>query len=226
MNCVAFLRWRLLVLLLSATYCWPASAGAYDDFLLAVKFDDVDVVRTLLQRGFDPNTAEEARGETGIMMALRDNSMKVFDVLLAAGDLKLEARARNGDTALMIASFMGNLEAVRRLIDAGAEVNQPGWTALHYAATNGDTDVISLLLENYAYIDAASPNKTTPLMMAVRSGKIYAVKLLLDEGADLALKNEQGMSALDFARHYEHADIVEGLEFRIRQKEQKAQERR
>jgi ankyrin repeat protein len=216
MSCTLSLCRALIV----AAICWPllATAGAYDDFFTAAKFDDIATMQDLLQRGVDPNTREEKRGETGIMVALRDNSMKVFDALLAAPGLQIEARANNGDTALMIASFQGNLEAVKKLVTAGAEVNQPGWTALHYAAANGDTDLIAFLLENYAYIDAESPNKTTPLMMAVRAGKIYAVKLLLDEGADLTVKNDQGMTALDFARHYEQPDIIEGLEYRMKQK--------
>jgi len=51
-----------------------ALAGAYDDFFKAVKLDNVSLVRSLLQRGFDPNTVEEERGETGLMIALREDA--------------------------------------------------------------------------------------------------------------------------------------------------------
>jgi hypothetical protein len=137
--------------------------------------------------------------------------MKVFDVLLKHADIRLDARANNGDTALMIASFMGNMRAVSQLIDAGSAINQPGWTSLHYAAANGNVNVISLLLEHSAYIDAESPNKTTPLMMAVRSGKISAVQIFLDEGADINVRNNLGLSALDFAIQLEQKEIAECL---------------
>jgi ankyrin repeat protein len=60
--------------------------------------------------------------------------------------------------------------------------------------------MIKLLLENHAYIDTESPNKTTPLMMAAQYGTAQAVKLLIEEGADITLKNEIGMTALDFSR--------------------------
>jgi ankyrin repeat protein len=192
-----------------------AHANAYDDFIRAAKFDDVQTVDDLLQHGIDPNSIEENRGESMLMIACRENANKVVDLLLAQKEIKIEARAKNGDNALMLASHAGNLQAVQKLLDAGAEVNQPGWTALHYAADNGSLEVISLLLEHSAYIDAESPNKTTPLMMAVRSGKIYAVKLLLDEGADINLKNDKGLSALDFARVYEQKTIEEGLLYRL-----------
>ncbi|NEX59700.1 ankyrin repeat domain-containing protein [Noviherbaspirillum galbum] len=208
---------RTLVLALALAASAPvALAGAYDDFFRAAKLNDAKEVQTLIARGFDPNTQDEARGETGLMVALREGSMETFQVLLNAPDINLETRARNGDTALMIASFLGNLPAVKALLDKGAQVNRPGWTALHYAAAIGNNDIVSLLLEQHAYIDAESPNKTTPIMMAARAGKIYTVKLLLDEGADATLKNDLGMTAIDFAEKNNFKDIAEGLTARLR----------
>lgn len=205
-----------MLLLSLGTVTSQAQASAYDDFMFAVKFNDARTVQTLLGKGMDPNAVEAVRGETVMMIALREKSMKVFDVLLKHIDIRLEARAHNGDTALMLASYLANLVAVNKLIDAGAEVNQPGWAALHYAALAGDLKVIAVLLEHAAYIDALSPNKTTPLMMAVRSGNLAALQLLLDEGADASLINSMGLSALDFALQLEQKEIA--AELRSRQK--------
>jgi ankyrin repeat protein len=100
------------------------------------------------------------------------------------------------------------------LIARDADVNKTGWTPLHYAASAGSpahTQIIALLLENHAYIDAESPNKTTPLMMAAHYGSAGVVKLLLEEGADPLLKNQQGLTAIDFARQANRqasADII------------------
>lgn len=194
----------------------PASAGAYDDFFRAVKIDDAKTVASLLARGLDPNLIEPERGETGLIIALRDDSMNVFDALLKSKQIDLEVKAYNGDNALMIAAFKGNLAAVEALIERGAEINKTGWTPLHYAAFIGNNDIVKLLLDRSAYIDAESPNKTTPIMMAARSGHILTVKLLLDEGADATLKNDVGMTAIDFANKYEFKDIAEGLTHRLR----------
>ncbi len=191
-------------------------AGAYEDFFTAVKTDNISLLKSLLARGLDPNLVEPERGDTGLILALRDNSMRVVEVLLDARNIDLNVRAKNGDTALMIAAFKGNKQAVEMLLARGAEVNQTGWTALHYAAAVGNNDIVSMLLEKHAYIDAEAPNKTTPMMMAARAGHIMTVKLLLDEGADPTLTNELGMNAIDFARKYEHKDIVEGLTHRLR----------
>lgn len=191
-------------------------AGAYDDFFRAVKLDDAAVVKSLLARGFDPNTIEPERGDTGLILALREDSMNVFNALLNAPDINLEAKTGNGDNALMIACFKGNKRAVEALLAKGAEVNRPGWTPLHYAAASGHNDIVRLLLDRSAYIDAESPNKTTPMMMAARGGHIMTVKLLLDEGADATLRNDLGMNAIDFAAKYEHRDIAEGLTHRLK----------
>jgi len=215
------LRFKVWVLIcagaLLASY---AFAGAYEDFFKSVTMDRPDVVQPLLQRGLDPNLIEAERGDTGLILALREGAMRVFDVLLHAPDIDLERRSRNGDTALMIAAFKTNQTAVQALLAKGAQVNQPGWTALHYAAASGHNGIVTLLLEKFAYIDAESPNKTTPLMMAARGGHILTVKLLLDAGADATLKNEQGKTAIDLARQFGHSDIVEGLTYRIKKMKQ------
>ena len=88
---------------------------------------------------------------------------------------------------------------VKLLVENDADVNKPGWTPLHYAATAGNVPIIELLLENSAYIDAESPNGSTPLMMAAMYGSPESVKTLIQAGADLNVKNQLGLTALDFA---------------------------
>jgi ankyrin repeat protein len=203
---------RILCLVL-ATVVLPSIAVADDahDFFLAISFDNAYSVRNSLSHGLDPNLKEAIHGDPGLVFALREKAMKAFDVLLNAPKIDLEARAQNGDTALMVASYMANKSAVIALLDKDAEVNKTGWTALHYAASSGDCDIIKLLLDKSAYIDAESPNKTTPIMMAARGGQMAAVKLLIEEGADIGLKNEQGMTAADFAIAHEFNDIADLL---------------
>jgi ankyrin repeat protein len=100
----------------------------------------------------------------------------------------------------MLAALHGLLAECQTLIRLGADVNKPGWTPLHYAATRGHLAVMNLLLDEHAYIDAESPNGTTPLMMAAYYGTTSAVKLLLEADADPTLKNKLGLNAFDFAQ--------------------------
>jgi hypothetical protein len=116
----------------------------------------------------------------------------------------------------MLAAMKGHTELVRKLIARGADVNKTGWTPLHYAATTGQLAIIQLLLDEHAYIDAESPNKTTPLMMAAHYGTPQAVKLLLEAGADPSLRNELGLSAVDFAQRANRRDAAEMIAAAVR----------
>ena len=61
-------------------------------------------------------------------------------------------------------------------------------------------ELLTLLLDKGAAIDSRSPNGTTPLMMAARYGDEQGAHLLLARGADARLRNDQNLSAADFAR--------------------------
>jgi ankyrin repeat protein len=183
-------------------------AGSYDDFFTAIKRDDAATVTGLLNRGFDPNTLDPG-GHFGLMLALKEPSLKVVDVLVAHPATKAEVRNASDESPLMLAAIKGLFDVCKRLIALDADVNKPGWTPLHYAATAGQTMVMALLLDHHAYIDAASPNGSTPLMMASMYGTTAAVKLLLEAGADPNLKNSLGLTAIDFARRSNQTDSIE-----------------
>ena len=209
-------RRRLLLLasLASLALLAPvASAGAYEDFFKAIELDDDRTIADLLRRGFDPN-ARDSHRQPAIIVALDKDSRKGAAVLLANRKLKVEARNAKDESALMMAALRGNLEAARTLIARDADVNKTGWTPLHYAASgSADTAqaMVRLLLEHSAYIDAGSPNGTTPLMMAAQYGEIDVARLLLQEGADPTIKNQLGLTAADFARKAERDGLVQDI---------------
>jgi ankyrin repeat protein len=190
-------------------------SGSYDDFFQAIHRDDADTIAALLRRGFDPNTLDP-QFRHGLVIALNEPSLHVIELFLATPATKVDLRSLQDETPLMLAALHGQLDVARKLIARDADVNKPGWTALHYAATNKHLDIVSLLLEHHAYIDAESPNGSTPLMMAAQYGNALTVKLLLDAGADPALRNQQQLSALDFARKGERADSAELIEVALR----------
>jgi hypothetical protein len=183
-------------------------AGSFEDFFTAIKRDDAGTVSELLNRGFDPNTINPA-GEYGLLLAVREPSLEVLAVLINWPKVNVEVRNPQDESALMLASLQGLTDVCGQLIAKAADVNKTGWAPLHYAATHGHLAVMTLLLDNHAYIDAASPNGTTPLMMAAHYGTPSAVKLLLEAGADPMLRNVQGLSALDFAQRANRSESVE-----------------
>ncbi len=194
-----------------------ANAGSFEDYFTAVAKDDPRTVQNLLRRGFDPNTVNE-KGLTGVFLAVRLPSPKVLDVLLAAPKIKVETRNEKDESPLMLAALAGDVATCQKLIAKDADVNKTGWAPLHYAATNGHVAVMQLLLDENAYIDAESPNKTTPLMMAASYGTTESVKFLLEAGADPTLKNELNLSALDFAKKASRPDAIELIGTAIRKR--------
>ena len=195
---------------LGASASW---SGAFDDFFVAIVRDDGDTITALLRRGFDPNTKDQ-QGQLGLLIALQNENFKAVNALLASRKTNVNARNAKDESPLMMAALKGQVDIVKALMARDADVNKTGWAPLHYAASAGSAQhvtIIRMLLENYAYIDAASPNGTTPLMMAARYGSDDAVQLLLDEGADPTLKNQLGLSASDFASRTNRTELAETI---------------
>jgi ankyrin repeat protein len=192
-----------------------ARAGSYEDFFQAIRQDDGHEVTQLLQRGFDPNALDPSRTH-GLFIAVKEGSLKAAEALIAWPKTNVEWHSPKDESPLMIASLKGQTEIVRRLIARDAAVNKTGWTPLHYAATGGHLDVMQILLDENAYIDAESPNKSTPLMMAAKYGSPAAVKLLLEAGADPKLRNELGLGAIEFAQQGNRRDSAEMIAAAIR----------
>ena len=204
----------LIYLVLYAAFL-SATAGAFDDFFRAVRTDNTRTVTELLVRGFDPNTHEES-GQSALTLAVREGAGQVVDVLLKHPQLDVNALNRAGETALMLAALKGDLALVRRLAERGAAINQPGWNALHYAASGPEPQVVGWLLERGAVLDARSPNGTTALMMASGYGNEQSADLLAAKQANLDVRNERGLSAADFARAAGRAALAERLDSRLR----------
>ena len=184
------------------------------EFAKAVKFDDASEVKSLLKKGVNPNIVD-ANGSPMLVLATREKSLKVIDVLLGDQNIDVDLSDKNGETPLMMASIDGNLPLVKTLvIDHKAQLDHIGWTPLHYACAKGQLEVAQFLIANGAIVDSMSLGNTTPLMMAVQSGNEKLIKLLLDKDADLQLRNSQRLTAIDIADIYGKPWISEGLRSR------------
>ena len=207
---------RSFVLITISLFHSLSRGGSYDDYFKAIVLDDARTVSSLLQRGFDPNTVN-AKGVHGLFLAVQSDALNTASVLIQWPKTRVEWRSDKDESPLMMASIKGHVDLVQQLIAKDADVNKTGWTPLHYAASGAKTQVITILLDHSAYIDAESPNGSTPLMMAAMYGNAACVQQLLEAGADPTLQNQAGLTAADFARQASRNDSFVLVDAAVRQ---------
>lgn len=123
----------------------------------------------------------------------------------------LEQRNKNGNTELMIAATLGDLDQVKRLLARGAMVNAKnnyGSTALMGAAAGGFTDIVELLLAHGAIPNSKSSDGSTAMMFAAKNGQLEVIQQLLEKGASVNDATRDGFSPLLFAVNNGSDDIV------------------
>ena len=110
------------------------------------------------------------------------------------------------------AAMAGDREAVRTLLQAGADVDAPqidGTTALHWAVRRDDLDTAGLLIRAGADVTAANRTGSTPMQLATLNGNAAMVERLLDAGADVdAPLNPDGDTALMMAARTGRPDAI------------------
>jgi ankyrin repeat protein len=135
-----------------------------------------------------------------LFQAIRNGDLPTLRAQLAQGSDK-NARDRRGSTLLMHAGAFGTAEAVKALLDAGADVNARNSfeaTALVWSA--GDDAKVRLLVEHGADVNARTKLGRTPLMAAAAcDGCSATVRYLLSKGADVNAKDGSGVGALQLA---------------------------
>ena len=109
--------------------------------------------------------------------------------------------------------------AVQKLIDAGANINEPdsrGYNALFYAVEYGQLEVVKSLISKGANIESKDSLGNTPLVFAAYYGlnspdSANIIKLLIKSGADINAKSPYGETILDLALSSAQGDIVDDL---------------
>jgi ankyrin repeat protein len=195
-----------------------AAAGTKDGWtpLHEARRMDPDAVTLLISGGADVN-ARDRRGQTPLWNAIGARSAACVKRLLAHGaDPNVRVPTSSAldkdsyEFPIHRAASWGPAEAVRLLIEHGAEVDardSSGQSALHFAC---DGEIAALLVGNGADVNAGSHRyEITPLHRAAYSGHKDVVVLLLDHGADVHAENTLwGGTALHLAIAEGHADVA------------------
>ena len=85
------------------------------------------------------------------------------------------------------------------------------WTPLHWASKTGNLEVLKLLIENKAKLEAKDFDSYTPLHLAAQHGHPEIAKVLIEKGADLNAKVESGNTPLHLAAQNGHPEIAKVL---------------
>jgi cytohesin len=129
------------------------------------------------------------------------------------------ARDADGFTALSVAAERGNLDALRAMLKAGADVGAMlpiGESAIHRAALFGHGDAIDVLIAGGAdpdtrILSTERRDGWTPLMVAAAESQVQSVQHLLAAGAYPDARNRHGRTALLLAAWYGSGEIVAKL---------------
>jgi hypothetical protein len=135
---------------------------------------------------------------------------KIFVIVL--GVILLSGCAAK--SSLIQASAKGDSLAVQKLINEGANVNEPdskGYTPLMNAAWAGKIETVKVLLNKGANINAQDNYGLTALIHAVLERQVEVSKYLIKSGADINVKNQEGQTVIDIALSFSQWDVVADL---------------
>ncbi|KAH9597075.1 Ankyrin repeat-containing domain [Trypanosoma melophagium] len=99
-------------------------------------------------------------------------------------------------------------EVLKQKPDLINSVEAGGFAALHFAAFNGDLDMIRMLLEYHPDLELRNYDGNTPLIMAAKGHQNEAIRLLVDAGADVNFRTPTGGTAAHFAASMGYVDTV------------------
>ena len=150
---------------------------------------------------------EETNGDP-VLAAVQANDVNTLRILVRAGYSLSSIDPANGRSLLHIATYLGHVDVVRRLLKEGLNTSlhdRNGKTPLHVAAAYGYSQILTLLLQYETHVEHVDYDLNTPLHMSCKFGHNECCRLLIYAGADLNPINRDGDTPLHSAIRYKHA---------------------
>ena len=151
----------------------------------AARTGNVDAVRMLLDRGADVNARERYKGQTALMWAAAERHAPVVKLLLERGaDWRIRGFDRETKPPKLSAA------------SAISPIPRGGFTALMFAAREGDIESARIMLDAGVDINHGDVDNVTPLVAAIMNKQYTLSKFLIDRGADVNVVDAGGRTAL------------------------------
>lgn len=207
------------------------SSDSMTSLMVAAVQGDLKTLKFLLDKGANPNEVNE-NGETALILSLAAPDKEIVKLLIAKGtnvNIKDKAGAdaissvfgalfmlewakaspdgiSDSYKAMLSKTSAAYLDIAKQVVKANADVNREfaQGTILHMAIGIGDPELVSLMLEHGAQVNAESQDGSTPLMLAVQQSlaveNTRMVEILLSQkGLNLNAQNRYGATALMLA---------------------------
>lgn len=186
-------------------------------FDLASSSGSAETVRHFIELGADINEPTGWECKTALHIASSKGHTDVVQLLIEhAADVN--SRDRNHRTPLHLASVMGDASTIELLLQRGADFNarsKDDSTPLHRAAFSGSLGAVELLLQHGAEVNACNRAHMTPLHKSFlndfKAPDVDVVRLLLENGANVDVKDGKGRTLIRIARS------VRGIDSHMRQ---------
>lgn len=166
--------------------------------MLAALNGETDQVQYLVEKGSDMEARWEI-GQTSLIIAAYAGHMNTVELLLSLG-AQVDAQCSNGRTALHHACEKSHLPIMAKLLSHSADIekqDKEDYTPLFLGVMYEQTSTVQLLLAKGANPDARrSEDGDTPLMIAASRGDLELLCILLDSGAEIECRNDEGRTAL------------------------------
>jgi ankyrin repeat protein len=199
----------------------PESYESYSEAQLreslhsAILEDKLSKVQQILATGKININEPFYDGWTPLQVAVDFEKLIIVDYFLTFPDIDINGKGEIGVPPLYRAAQKGYVEIVQKLLNHGnIAINEPydrdGSTPLFIAVQEKKSEIVQMLL-NTKKVDINKPSLrgVTPLAIALRQNNLFAMKLLIDNHADLNIPDKEGFCLLDRAVQWENIKAVE-----------------
>jgi ankyrin repeat protein len=169
--------------------------------LMAAREGCADCVQALIVKGADVKARDKAFAQTALTLAAWSGSAKSVEYLIRAG-ADVHAQTLLGPMPKFVEPGAGRASHGDGILrggvpERGSRPARAGqMTALHYAAREGHTDVVALLLGNGARIEEPEANGVRPLLLAILNDHAQTARYLIEHGADVNADDWYGRTPL------------------------------